>query len=246
MSGHSKWSTIKHKKARVDAARGKLFSKLIKEITVAARVGGGDPDGNPRLRLAVDKAKAANLPNDNLERAIKRGSGELEGVTYEERTYEGYGPDGVAFVVECLTDNTNRTVAEIRNMFGKCGGNLGTDGSVSWMFDLKGQISIPAEGVDEDELMMEALEAGADDVENDGDSFTISTEPAVFDAVVAALASAGYTAESAEVTKVPQTTKAVEGASGKQVVRLWEMLEDHDDVQNVHHNLEFDAALMDD
>jgi YebC/PmpR family DNA-binding regulatory protein len=245
MSGHSKWSTIKHKKARTDAARGKLFSKLIKEITVAAR-GGGDPDGNPRLRLAVDKAKAANLPSANLERAIKRGSGELEGVTYEERTYEGYGPDGVAFVVECLTDNTNRTVAEIRNIFGKNGGNLGTDGSVSWMFDLKGQISIPAEGVDEDELMMEALEAGADDVENDGESFSVSTEPATFAAVRDALVAAGFTLESAEVTKVPQTTQNALGANGKAVIRLWEALDDHDDVQNVHHNLEFDAALMDD
>lgn len=246
MSGHSKWSTIKHKKARVDQARGKLFSKLIKEITVASRQGGGDPDGNPRLRLAVDKAKAANLPSDNLERAIKRGTGDLDGVTYEERTYEGYGPDGVAFVVECLTDNTNRTVAEIRNIFSKCGGNLGTDGSVAWMFDLKGQISIQAEGNDEDELMMEALEAGADDVEDDGESFTISTQPSAFDGVKAALEAAGYELDSAEVTKVPQTTKVVQGASGKQVVRLWEMLDDHDDVQNVHHNLEFDAALMED
>lgn len=246
MSGHNKWSTIKHKKARLDAKRGKLFSKLIKEITVAAREGGGDPDGNPRLRLALDKAKSANLPSDNVDRAIKRGTGDLEGVNYEQRTYEGYGPEGVAFVVECLTDNTNRTVAEVRHAFGKCGGNLGTDGSVSWMFDLKGQISVVGEGVDEDELMMEALEAGADDVENDDGTFTVTTTPEEFNAVKTALEAAGFTLESAEVTRVPQTTKAVDGKAGKQVVRLWEMLEDNDDVQNVYHNLEFDAAHMDD
>ena len=245
MAGHRKWANIKHRKARVDAVRGKLFSRLIKEITVAAREGGGDPSSNPRLRLAVDKAKSANLPNDNLERAIKRGTGDLEGVSYEDRTYEGYGPDGIAFVVECLTDNTNRTVAEIRNIFGKCGGNLGTDGSVAWMFDTKGQLVLEGEGLDEDEVMMVALEAGAEDLEVEDGTVTVTCAPADFTAVRDALVGAGFALASAEVTKVPQTTKAVAGESGKQVVRLWEMLEDHDDVQNVHHNLEFDAALMD-
>jgi YebC/PmpR family DNA-binding regulatory protein len=245
MAGHSKWANIKHRKARVDAVRGKLFSRLIKEITVAARQGGGDPDANPRLRLAVDKAKSANLPNDNLVRAIKRGTGDLEGVNYEDRTYEGYGPAGVAFVVECLTDNTNRTVAEIRNIFGKCGGNLGTDGSVAWMFALKGQIVVAAEGVDEDEFMMTALDAGAEDVEVDDDFFSVTCAPSEFQGLCAALTEAGYAFDGAEVTKLPQTTKKIAGGAGKNVVRLWELLDDHDDVQSVYHNLEFDAALMD-
>lgn len=244
MSGHNKWSTIKHKKAKEDAKRGKAFTKLIKELTVAARVGGGDPDGNPRLRTAVEKARAGNMPKEHIERAILKGSGDLEGVTYEDKVYEGYGPDGVALMIVCTTDNKNRTVAEVRHLLNKYNGNLGTDGSVSWMFNTVGQVIIEAKGVDEDALMEVALEAGAEDVELDEDIFTVTCEPADLPAVSTGLKEAGYEFVEAEVTKVPTTTKKLTGKVAKQMYKLWELLDEHDDVQNVYHNFELDEATM--
>jgi YebC/PmpR family DNA-binding regulatory protein len=244
MSGHSKWSTIKHKKAAKDARRGKLFTKLIKEITVAARLGGGDVKANPRLRTAVLAARAQSMPGDTIERAIKKGTGELEGVNYEEVTYEGYGPGGVAVLVEALTDNRNRTVADLRNVFDKCGGNLGTSGSVAWMFTKRGLLAVERAGVDEDRVMEVALEAGADDVTDSGDILEILTAPEQFEGVKEAIESAGLTPASAEITMMPSSTTAISGKPAEQMIRLLEMLDDHDDVQRVSSNMDIAAEEL--
>ena len=244
MSGHSKWSTIKHKKAAKDAKRGKLFTKLIKEITVAARMGGGDLESNPRLRTAVTTAKQNSLPNDNIDRAIKRGTGELEGVTYDEVTYEAYGPGGVAMLVQVLTDNRNRTVAEIRNVLGKHGGNMGESGSVAWMFDMRGLIAVAKDAADEDRVIEIALEAGADDVRDGGDLHEILTAPDAFEAVRSALEQAGMDMASAEVTMVPQSAVELTGKHAEQMVALLEALEDHDDVQRVASNMDIAAEEL--
>ncbi len=244
MSGHSKWHTIKHKKGALDAKRGKLFTKLIKEITVAARTGGGDADANARLRKAVLDAKAGNMPNDTIERAVKRGTGELEGVNYEEITYEGYGPGGVALIIESMTDNRNRTVAEIRHMFSKNGGNLGESGSVGWIFDKKGYIVVSKDAKPEDELFEIVTEAGAEDLRDDVDNFEIITAPDNFDVVLAAVKEAGVEPEVAEVELVPQNYIKLEGAEAKQMLKLMESLEDHDDVQKVSANFDISEADM--
>ncbi len=245
MSGHSKWSTIKHKKAATDAKRGKLFTKVIKEITIAARLGGADVDANPRLRSAIASAKAVNMPKDNMERAIKKGTGDLEGVEYIETTYEGYAPGGVAVFVEVMTDNKNRTVGEVRYAFSKCNGNLGQDGSVGWMFDRKGQIVVGAQdvAVDEDELMMEALEAGAEDVEGEDGIFFVTTDMTELYNVRDAL-EGSFPVQEAKLARVPQNTVACDAKATRQVIRLLEMLEEQDDVQNVFHNAEFDDAAL--
>jgi YebC/PmpR family DNA-binding regulatory protein len=244
MSGHSKWHTIKHKKGALDAKRGKLFTKLIKEITVAARTGGGDVDANARLRKAVSDAKGGNMPNDTIERAIKRGTGELEGVSYEEITYEGYGPGGVALMVESVTDNRNRTVAEIRHMFSKNGGNLGEAGSVGWMFDKKGYIVVDKNVKSEDELFEIVTDAGAEDLRDDEDNFEVITSPETFHAVLAAIKGAGVEPEVAEVEMIPQTHIKLEGPEARQMLKLMEVLEDHDDVQRVSANFDIDEAEM--
>ncbi len=245
MSGHSKWSTIKRKKGAVDAKRGKIFTKLIKEIMVAARMGGGDPGGNPRLRAAILEARAENMPKDNIERAIKKGAGGGEGENYEEITYEGYGPGGVALLVECMTDNRNRTVADVRHYFSKSGGNLGESGCVSWMFEKKGVIQVASAGLDEDKLMELALDAGAEDVLEEEDVFIIHTTPEELDAVVAALEKGGVTIREAAPSMEPKTTVEVtEEKSARALVKLMECLEDHDDVQKVHANFDIDDALM--
>ncbi len=245
MSGHNKWSTIKHKKGKADAQRGKLFTKLIKEITVAARMGGGDPDGNPRLRRAIETAKAANMPKDNIERAIKKGTGELEGVEYVETIYEGYGPGGVAILVEVLTDNKNRTVADIRHILSKHNGSMGAAGCVAWMFDTKGIIQTTPEVTDEDTVMEAALDAGADDVQPlDEGGFEIVTEPSALEEVRTGLIDAGIPIASAELTKIPQNTVKVEGKAAEQLLKLLELLEDHDDVQKVHSNFEMSDEDM--
>lgn len=244
MSGHNKWSTIKHKKGAADAKRGKIFSKLIKEITIAARMGGGDPDANPRLRTAIAAAKSENMPKDNWERAVKKGTGELEGVSYDEYIYEGYGPGGAAVLVESLTDNKNRAAAEIRHIFAKCGGSLGEAGCVGWMFDKKGYIVINKTLTDEDSLMEIALEAGADDVRDAGDVFEVITEPDDYEAVKAAIDEAGLETEEASVTKLPQNLTEVAGKEAPQMVRLLQTLEDCDDVQNVYTSADIpDDAL---
>lgn len=244
MSGHSKWAGIKHKKAKVDAQRGRVFTKLIREITVAARVGGGDPAGNPRLRDAIDKAKAANMPHDNITRAIKKGTGELEGVSYEECVYEGYGPQGVAVLLDAVTDNRNRTTAEVRKLFSKFGGNLGEAGCVGWMFNKRGLIQVSAKGVDEERLLAMALEAGAEDVRSGEQAFEIVTDPKSFDAVKTALEQASFPVEQAEVTMVPQSTVRVEGKAAEQVLRLLDELEEHDDVQHVYANFDIPEEIM--
>jgi YebC/PmpR family DNA-binding regulatory protein len=244
MSGHSKWSTIKHKKAAKDAKRGKVFTKLIKEITVAARLGGGDAKANPRLRTAVLAARAQSMPNDTIERAIKKGTGELEGVNYEEVVYEGYGPGGVAVLVEALTDNRNRTVADLRNVFDKCGGNLGTAGSVAWMFTKRGLLTVERAGADEDKVMEVALEAGADDVTDSGDLLEVLTPPDGFEVVKDALEAQGIATASAEVTMMPSSTTAISGKQAEQMVRLLEMLDDHDDVQRVSSNMDIAAEEL--
>jgi YebC/PmpR family DNA-binding regulatory protein len=236
MSGHSKWSTIKHKKGAADAKRGKVFTKLIKEITVAARMGGGDPDANPRLRTAIAAAKAENMPKDNMDRAIKKGTGELEGVDYEELTYEGYGPGGAAIFVECLTDNKNRTVAEVRHIFSKAGGNLGENGCVAWMFDKKGYIVVEQSAADEDTLMELALDAGAEDVREDGDNFEVITAPEDFEAVKEAIDGAGIATLDAEITMLPQNATEVAGKEAEQIIRLMDALDDNDDVQKAYTN----------
>jgi YebC/PmpR family DNA-binding regulatory protein len=248
MSGHSKWSTIKHKKAAKDAKRGKIFTKLIREITVAARMGtSGDPAFNPRLRTAILAAKAASMPNDNVDRAIKKGLGGLEGAVFEDVSYEGYGPGGVAIMVTVLTDNRNRTVADVRSTFQRHGGSLGESGCVSWMFARKGVIVVEAgapAAVDEDRLMEVALEAGADDVQEHGDSFEVTTSPESFEKVREALDKLGAKVASAEVALVPQNTVPVRGAEAQQCLRLLEALEDHDDVQSVAANADIDEETL--
>jgi YebC/PmpR family DNA-binding regulatory protein len=244
MSGHSKWHSIKHKKGALDAKRGKLFTKFIKEITVAARSGGGDPEGNARLRKAIADAKAGNMPNDTIDRAIRRGTGEEEGVNYEEITYEGYGPSGVALMVQSLTDNRNRTVAEIRHIFSKNGGNLGESGSVGWMFEKKGYIVVDKSGRSEEELFELAIEAGADDLRDDEDTFEIITSPDAFDSVLTAVKGAGIEPQVAEIEMVPQNYIRLEGADARQMLKLMEALEDHDDVQKVSANFDISEADM--
>jgi YebC/PmpR family DNA-binding regulatory protein len=244
MSGHSKWSTIKHKKGAADARRGKIFTKLIKEITVAARMGGGDPGANPRLRTAIAAAKAENMPKDNIERAIKKGTGELEGVSYEESIYEGYGPGGAAVLVESLTDNKNRAVSEIRHIFSKNGGSLGEGGCVAWMFQNKGYFVVEKSAVDEDTLMEAALEAGAEDVREDEGNFEVITDPEDFDAVKEALEKASIPFENAEVTKLTETFANLEGKQAEQMYRLMEMLEDCEDVQKVYTNADIPEDVI--
>jgi YebC/PmpR family DNA-binding regulatory protein len=240
MSGHSKWSTIKHKKAATDAKRGKLFTRLIKELTVSARMGGGDVEANPRLRSAVAAAKSANMPQDNIKRAIAKGTGELPGVSYEEVAYEGYAPGGVAVYVDTLTDNRMRTTPEIRHLFTKHGGNLGEPNSVAWMFEKKGRFLVPRKGVDEERLMEVVLEAGADDMQEADDAFEVVTSNESFHNVQQALEAAGITAAEAEIIMDAQNTVSLEGKKAEQCIKLLEALEDHDDVQNVHANLEID------
>jgi YebC/PmpR family DNA-binding regulatory protein len=240
MSGHSKWSTIKRKKGAADAKRGKAFTKIIKEIIIAARSGGGDMNANPRLRTAVLAAKAENMPRDNIDRAIKKGTGELEGVNYEEFTYEGYGPGGVAMLLEVLTDNKNRTVADVRHIFSKQNGNLGEAGCVSWMFEKKGLISFDKTGVDEDRLIEVALDAGALDVKDTGKEFDVTTPPGTFEEVKKKLETTGFKSTYGEVTMVPQTTVRLSGKEAEQMLRLMEGLEDSDDIQKVYAN--FDIA----
>jgi YebC/PmpR family DNA-binding regulatory protein len=239
MSGHSKWSTIKHKKGAADAKRGKVFTRIIKEMTVAARLGGGDPEANPRLRAAVAEAKANNMPKDNIERAIKRGTGELEGSTFEEISYEGYGPGGIAILVEAVTDNTNRTTPEIRHLFEKYGGNLGTPGSVRFMFDKKGYFTIERSAASEDRLMEVALEAGAEDLNtDDSETFEVYAEPGEFENVRLALERAGIPAIEAKLGMIPSTMASVDPSKVKQALKLIEMLDDHDDVQNIWTNFD--------
>lgn len=244
MSGHSKWSTIKHKKGTADAKRGKIFTKLIKEVTTAARLGGGDPDGNPRLRKAIDLAKAANMPSDNLDRAIKKGTGELEGVVYEELTYEGYGPEGVAVVIECMTDNKNRTVADIRHLFTKHNGNLGENGCVAWMFDKIGLIVIEKSKTSEEKLMEITIDAGAEDIKEEDDVFEVYTSVESFDAVGDAISQAGIEAQSAELTRIPQSTVKLEGKPARAMLKLYTLIDDNEDVQNVYANFDIADDVM--
>jgi len=245
MSGHSKWSTIKHKKGAADAKRGKVFTRILKEMTVAARMGGGDVNGNPRLRAAIAEAKANNMPKDNIERAIKRGTGELEGVTYEELTYEGYGPGGVALIVEVMTDNTNRTTPEIRHIFEKNGGNLGTPGSVRFQFERKGYFAVEKSAVSEDKLMEVALEAGADDLQTeDPDAFEIYTSPENFEQVRQALEKNNIATTEAKLGQIPQNYIKLDENKSKSMMRLMEMLDDHDDVQNVWSNFDIPEEMM--
>jgi YebC/PmpR family DNA-binding regulatory protein len=240
MSGHSKWATIKHKKGALDAKRGKIFTRLIKEITIAAKNGGGDPDKNPRLRKAVADAKAENMPADNIKRAIQRGTGELPGVSYEEFTLEGYGPGGAAVLVEISTDNRNRTVSEIRHAFGKNGGNMAEAGAVAWMFHKKGDIMVPKSATKEDDLMNLVLENGGEDLRDDGESWEVLTDPHAFDAVLEAIKGAGITPDSAEIAMVPQNYVKLEGAAANTMIRLLEAMDDQDDVQHVWSNFDMD------
>jgi YebC/PmpR family DNA-binding regulatory protein len=242
MSGHSKWHTIKHKKGAADAKRGRVFTKIIKEITVAARVGGGDPNGNPRLRTVVAAAKAANMPKDNIDKAIKKGTGELPGVSYEEVTYEGYGPGGVAILVQVLTDNRNRTLPEIRHLFSKFGGNLGESNCVSWMFEKKGYIVVPKEKASEDLLMEIALDAGGDDVRDDGASWEILSPPERLEQVREAIVAKGVAVTSAEVSMVPKNTVKLEGKKAQQLLSMMEGIEEQEDVQNVWANFDIDES----
>lgn len=245
MSGHSKWSTIKRKKGAVDAKRGKIFTKLIKELTVAARMGGGDAEGNPRLRTAVAAAKAENMPKDNIERAIKKGTGELEGAIYEEITYEGYGPGGIAVLVECMTDNKNRTVADVRSFFSKSGGNLGEFGCVGWMFDKKGLILVDKTIISEEELMDVALEAGAEDVVEEESEFQVLTAPEDFDAVRETLAEKGVSFLEESISMIPQNVVEVSDVKvARQLLKLLENIEEHDDVQNVYANFDIPDEIM--
>lgn len=244
MSGHNKWSTIKHKKGAADAKRGKIFTKLIREITAAAKVGGGDPATNPRLRTAITSAKGENMPADNIERAIKKGTGEIEGVSYEEALYEGYGPGGVAVIVQCLSDNKNRSAAEIRSIFTKGSGNMGTPGSVAWMFEKKGVISVDASKTTEDKLMEIVLGAGAEDMTQGDGKFEVTCAPADFENVKAAVEKAGITADSAQLTMIPKNTTPVSADAARAVLKLIETLEDQDDVQNVYANCEIPDEVM--
>ena len=244
MSGHSKWASIKHKKAIVDARRGKTFTKLIRELTSAARMGGGDSDANPRLRTAVLAAKNANMPADTIQRAIKKGTGELPGEVYEEVSYEGYGAGGVAILVDVLTDNKNRTVAEIRHVFAKHGGSLGESGCVAWMFARKGSITLPTSQIDEDALLEVVLEVGGDDVKVESDTYEIVTAPETFEDVRSALEQKGLTLDVAEITMIPQNTVPVEGKQAEQVLRLMEALDDQDDVRKAHANFDISEDVM--
>ncbi|WP_029519850.1 MULTISPECIES: YebC/PmpR family DNA-binding transcriptional regulator [unclassified Persephonella] len=246
MAGHSKWHNIRHKKAKQDAKRGQLFTKLLREITVAARQGGGDPEFNPRLRIAIEKAKKANMPIENIERAIKRGTGELEGVNYEEVVYEGYGPEGVAIIVECLTDNRNRTTSEVRHLFTKHGGNLGASGCVSFLFEEKGIILVPKDSISEEELFEKAIEAGAEDLITDDENYyEVRTEPKDLYAVKEALEKEGITIEKAEITRIPTTTVEIKDPeTAQKLLKLLDALEDSDDVQKVYSNFEMSDELI--
>jgi len=244
MSGHSKWHSIKHKKAAIDAKRGKIFTKLIKEIMVAARMGGGDPSANARLRTAIEIAKSNNMPNTNIMRAVKKGAGELDGAAYEESTYEGYGPGGAAVMVEVLTDNKNRTTADVRHAFSRFGGNLGEGGCVSWMFDKKGLIQIDKTKIDEEKLFDIALEAGAEDINSEDDYYEVVCEPNLFSDVKKALEDSGVEIENAEVSMIPQNTVKLEGKEAKSLLKLIEVLEDNDDVQNVYSNFDIPDEVM--
>lgn len=244
MAGHSKWKNIKHYKAAADAKRGAIFTKLIREITVAAKTGGGDPSGNPRLRLAIETAREQSMPKDNIERAIKKGTGDLEGVEYVEVTYEAYGPGGVALMIQALTDNPTRTVADVRAKLSRGNGNLGTTNSVAFMFDHKGQIVVPTEGVDEDAAMEKALEAGAEDFARDGDVFVVTTAMSDLHSVKSALDSAGLKVVQAEISWVPKSTVRVEGENAQALVKLIDALEDLDDVQKVDANFDMDESAM--
>ena len=244
MSGHSKWSSIKHKKGAADAKRGKIFTKIIKEITVATRIGGGDPDGNPRLRTAIMGAKSKNMPVDNITRAIKKGTGELEGIQYEEHTYEGYGPGGAAIFLEAMTDNKNRTVSEIRAALGKAGGNLGENGCVGWMFEQKGLIAVKTEAKSEDELMELAIDAGADDLQTVDEHYEITTAVENFEAVRKALEDAGVAMELAEITRIPQNTVSIDEKKGKALLKLMDILDDHDDIQKAYSNFDISDEVM--
>jgi YebC/PmpR family DNA-binding regulatory protein len=244
MSGHSKWATIKHKKGALDAKRGKIFTRLIKEIGIAAKNGGGDPDTNPRLRTAILAAKAENMPADNIKRAIQRGTGELPGAVYEEFSLEGYGPGGVAILLDINTDNRNRTVSEIRHAFGKNGGNMAEAGAVSWMFHKKGDIVIPKTAAKEDDLMTIVLDAGAEDLKDEGENWEVLCEPSAYETVLEAVKKAGITPTSSSVTMVPQNYIKLEGQAAGTMIRLLEALEDSDDVQNVHANFDIDQKLL--
>jgi YebC/PmpR family DNA-binding regulatory protein len=244
MSGHNKWSTIKHKKGKADAKRGKIFSKLVKEITVAARLGGGDPEGNPRLRQAIDRAKAESMPKDNIDRAVKKGTGEGGGAQYEEVRYEGYGPGGVAVLVDVLTDNRNRVVAEIRHAFSKNKGNLGETGCVGWLFEAKGYLAVAKSETDEERILELALEAGAEDVKDSEDQWEVLTEPADLHAVRSALEAGGIRIDSSELTMIPKNSMKLEGKEAEQMLRLMEMLEDNDDVQDVYANFDISESEM--
>ncbi|MGB9715780.1 MAG: YebC/PmpR family DNA-binding transcriptional regulator [Thermodesulfovibrionales bacterium] len=246
MSGHSKWAQVKHKKAVVDARKGKTFSKIAKEIAVAARLGGGDPDGNPRLRTVIEKAKEVNMPSENIKRAIMKGTGELPGMTYEESIYEGYGPGGTAILLEVLTDNRNRTVSEIRHIMAKNGGNLGEAGCVSWMFEKKGYILVEKSKVDEDTLMSLALDVGAEDMKNDPgeENYEIITAPEDMNRVKSAIESAGIPISLAEITMLPKSYVALDEKSAEQMIRLIDALEEHDDVQNVYTNFDIPDEVM--
>lgn len=244
MSGHSKWSTIKRKKGAVDAKRGKIFTKLIREIATAARMGGGEPDSNPRLRLAMDKARGANMPKDNIERAIKKGTGAGDGEAYEEAVYEGYGPGGTAIFIVTLTDNKNRTVSEVRHVLSKHGGNLGASGCVAYLFEKKGLLSFDRAGMDADALLEAALESGADDVVESDDALEVTTAPGAFESVKAALSGAGFEPQSAEITMEPSTTVALAGAEAETMLRVADALDDLDDVQNVYANFDISEEEM--
>jgi len=243
MSGHNKWSSIKHKKGATDAKRGKIFTRIVKEIILAAKSGGGDPEMNPRLRTAINTAKENNMPKENIERAVKRGTGEIEGAAYEEITYEGYGHNGVGIVLDVMTDNKNRSVAEIRHAFSKFGGNMAENGAVSWNFEQKGFMQVPSAGLEEDEFMMIAIDAGADDVELHEDMFNIYTSPTDFHQVIGNLEKAGYPVQNAELTRVPKTTVNADEVAAK-LLRLIDFLEDLDDVQKVYANFEISDAVM--
>ena len=244
MSGHSKWQTIKHKKGAADAKRGKLFSKLIKELTVAARLGGGDPDSNSRLRTVLDKARTANMPSDNITRAVKRGTGELEGISYDEINFEGYGPGGVAVLVETLTDNRNRTVAELRHLFSKMGGNLGESGCVAWMFTKRGVLTFSKDSISEETLMNVAVEAGADDIRDEEDLLSVVTDPANYETVKAACEAKNLKPTEASVQMVPQNTVKLDRNKAEKMLKLMNALEDHDDVQNVYANFDIESKLI--
>lgn len=243
MSGHNKWSSIKHKKGATDAKRGKIFTRIVKEIILAAKSGGGDPDTNPRLRTAILAAKSANMPRENIERAIKRGTGEIEGASYEEITYEGYGHNGVGIVVDVMTDNKNRTVADLRHAFSKYGGNLAESGAVSWNFEQKGYFNVPVAGLEEDEFMMQALDAGADDVEKGEEYFDIYTSPTDFHTVLGNMEKAGFPVLNAELTRVPKNTVNADDVAHK-LMKLIDVIEDLDDVQKVYANFEFSDEVM--